>query len=229
MFFLPPPLLHSPTVPTPPKSTSTLCSHLTQPVRSAAPNAPLLLALHSVPTLQTMSLHVFPSPSQSHRSMPASSDSPLPSAYPSFLFSLFIFLHRSALPTLLHPRPLYPTSCYPCSLSPITHCAHWVLSLPFSTINHHVSTECLLILTLSTQPHYMPCIFGSLTLLEHFLNVVTSWPFFLPSLIPTDSPNAHFLNSLRVLISFFLNNFFFLKKCFGFYVCACVSLCALYI
>lgn len=49
MFFLPPPLLHSPTVPTPPEPTSTLCSHLTQPIRSAAPNAPLLLALHSVP------------------------------------------------------------------------------------------------------------------------------------------------------------------------------------
>lgn len=48
MFFLPPPLLHSPTVPTPPESTSTLCSHLTQPIRSAAPNAPLLLALYSV-------------------------------------------------------------------------------------------------------------------------------------------------------------------------------------
>lgn len=151
-----------------------------------------LFSLHYTPcyTLQAMPLHVFPSPSQSHRSMSASSHIPLPSALPQLPF---LPLHLSTplcVPTLLQPRPLDPTSCYPCSLNPVTHCAHWVLSLPFSTLNHHVPTKCLLILTLSTQLHYMQCIFGSLTLLEHFLNVVTSWPFFLPSLIPTDNPNS---------------------------------------
>lgn len=189
MFFLPPPLLHSPTVPTPPESTSTLCSHLTQPIRSAAPNAPLLLALHSV--LHTSS-HViacvslsFPISSiYASQSRHSTSFCPTPASFsPS----------SSSYSTLRYPlyfSPVHWTPPHATLVHSTPHCAHWVLSLPFSTINHHIPTKCLLILTLSTQLHYMPCIFGSLTLLEHFLNVVTSWPFFLPSPIPTDSPNS---------------------------------------
>lgn len=134
MFFLPPPLLHSPTVPTLPEPTSNLCSHLTLPIRSAAPNAPLLLALHSVP---------HPS---SHVIACISFSFPISSIYASQFRHSTSFCPTPA--SFFHASSSYSTLCYPLYFTPV-YCTLLMLFLftqpPYtlgtlssiSSIQHH--------------------------------------------------------------------------------------------